>query len=212
VGWIWDPLKLPFTARNPDMANGRHAVSIDERRCYFRNNLWGTPFPGQDIKQVWFSGVHSDVGGSYPSAQSGLSRISLQWMLCEAVALGLLVNPDMAKGVLGRVPSFPGVCPDPAQREHNSLTLPWWILEVFPHSFYDITTKKKKWRIPLGASRAIPPGSSFHESVWKKLEADSTYRPKNLPSDWTTNPDWKSCAAPDNPCDFLQEANQQEGS
>jgi len=35
VGWIWDPLKLPYTARNPDMANGRHAISIDERRCYF---------------------------------------------------------------------------------------------------------------------------------------------------------------------------------
>src|SRR5580704_13751632 len=94
VGWIWDPLKLPYTARNPDMAHGRHAISIDERRCYFRNNMWGEPFPGQDIKQVWFTGVHSDIGGSYSSSESGLSQITLQWMLCEAVSVGLLVNPD----------------------------------------------------------------------------------------------------------------------
>jgi uncharacterized protein (DUF2235 family) len=40
VGWIWNPLKLPYTAQNPDMVNGRHAISIDERRCYFQNNLW----------------------------------------------------------------------------------------------------------------------------------------------------------------------------
>jgi len=53
VGWIWDPLKLPYTGQNPDMATGRHALSIDERRCYFRNNLWGPQLPGQDIKQVW---------------------------------------------------------------------------------------------------------------------------------------------------------------
>ena len=206
VGWIWDPLKLPYTARNPDMAHGRHAVSIDERRCYFRNNLWGVSFPGQDIKQVWFAGVHSDVGGSYPSAESGLSQITLQWMLCEAVSLGLLVDPNLANGILGRVATFPGVAPNPVQKEHNSLTLPWWLLEIFPHSYWDVTTKKKKWRIPFGARRAIPAGSVFHSTVWKKLAEDSTYRPKNLPPDWTTNTNWKSCAEPDNACSFMADA------
>jgi len=78
VGIIWDPLKLPYTARNPSMDHGRHAVSIDERRCFFRNNLWGVPYSGQSIKQVWFPGVHSDVGGSYPQVQSGLSQAALQ--------------------------------------------------------------------------------------------------------------------------------------
>ena len=47
VGLVWDPLKLPYTAQNPDMINGRHAVSIDERRCYFVNNLWGISCPGK---------------------------------------------------------------------------------------------------------------------------------------------------------------------
>jgi hypothetical protein len=200
VGWIWNPLKLPYTARNPDMAHGRHAISIDERRCYFRNNRWGEPFPGQDIKQVWFAGVHSDIGGSYPSAESGLSQVTLQWMLCEAVSLGLLISPDQANGILGHVPASPGIAPNPGQPEHDSLTKLWWILEIFPHSYYDSVAKKKKWRIPFGASRTITPGSVIHESVWKKLETDPTYRPKNLPADWDTNPVWKATAEPDNSC------------
>jgi len=199
VGWVWDPLKLPYTGRNPDMANGRHAVSIDERRCYFRNNLWGEPFDGQSLKQVWFAGVHSDIGGSYPSAEAGLSQIALQWMLCEAISLGLLVNPDQANRILAKTSPTEEVAPNPAQHEHNSLRRLWWLLEVLPHSYYDSTTKKKRWRIPLGAPRTIPPGSSVHETVWQKLSADSSYRPPNLPSDWNTNPAWKSNAEPDGP-------------
>src|SRR5258708_1069158 len=39
VGLVWDPLKLPYTAQNPDMINGRHAVSIPEPRSYFATTL-----------------------------------------------------------------------------------------------------------------------------------------------------------------------------
>src|SRR5947207_1826416 len=64
VGWIENPLKLPHTANNPDIQIGRHAISIDERRAFFRTNLWHVPsVPGanhgpKDLKQVWFAGVH----------------------------------------------------------------------------------------------------------------------------------------------------------
>jgi uncharacterized protein (DUF2235 family) len=186
VGWIWDPLKLPYTGQNPEILNGRHAVSIDERRCYFRNNLWGDQLPGQNIKQVWFAGVHSDVGGSYAPAESGLSQIALEWMLCEAVPLGLLVDPSKAEQVLARVPltTIPPptpVPPNPAQKIHKSLTGAWWILEFLPHSYYDPVAKKEKWRIPLGASRVIPEGSVLHETVKEKLKIDPDYKPSNLP-------------------------------
>jgi len=50
--------------------------------------------------------VHCDVGGGYPEAESGLSKIVLEWMLDEAVAAGLIVEPARADLVLGR--SGPG--------------------------------------------------------------------------------------------------------
>jgi uncharacterized protein (DUF2235 family) len=41
----------------------------------------------QRISQVWFTGVHSDVGGGYP--QDGLAYVALDWMLDRAKAYGL---------------------------------------------------------------------------------------------------------------------------
>jgi len=194
VGWVWDPVKLPYTAQNPDMVNGRHAVSIDERRCYFRNNLWGPAGANQTIKQVWFAGVHSDVGGSYAYSECGLSQIALEWMLCEARSFGLLVDAGKAQEALGRIPPPPPVAPDPAAKTHNSLTFAWWLLEFLPHSYYDSVAKKAKWRIPLGAPRVIPEGSALHETVREKLRDDPTYKPPNLPA--------QSNAEPRNPCAF----------
>src|SRR6266404_314982 len=48
VGWIYDPVTLPYTTTNPDIQIGRHAVSIDERRCMFRQNMWALTQPPQD--------------------------------------------------------------------------------------------------------------------------------------------------------------------
>lgn len=181
VGWIWSPLKLPYTAQNPDMINGRHAISIDERRCYFQNNLWGPSLQGQNIKQVWFAGVHSDVGGSYSYRESGLSQITLEWMLCEARSFGLVVDAQKAQTILGRVSPPPPVPVSWLQKIHNSLTGWWWIAECLPHSYYDPILKKPKWRFPFGSSRVIPGGSVLHETVQEKLRDDPDYKPKNLP-------------------------------
>ncbi len=197
VGWVYDPLTLPFSARNPDMQIGRHAISIDERRCFFRDNLWGRPFePGephyrfdfkQDIKQVWFAGVHSDVGGSYPEEQSGLSKLTLEWMLREASFAGLKVDPYRAAVMLGRLPlpdgARPYVPPDPAACIHNSLTAAWWPVEFLPHKYWDKQSRQTKWTIPLGAPRTIPVDKStvMHESVQQRLDAGVDYHPPNLP-------------------------------
>jgi hypothetical protein len=47
----------------------------------------------QDLMEVWFSGVHSDVGGVFGTG-TRLSDIGLKWMADEAVANGLLVRPN----------------------------------------------------------------------------------------------------------------------
>jgi hypothetical protein len=193
---VWDPLKLPYTAQNPSMVHGVHALSIDERRCFFRNNLWGPPVvkkPGEEqqtIHQVWFAGVHSDVGGSYPSAESGLSQITLEWMMRQAVEFGLLVDAQRARMVLGLFPPPPPVAGDPAQPIHVSLTWNWWPLELIPRRVYDFVTRKKFWTIPFGSSRIIPSGSIIHQSVADKIAVDTTYKPKNLPQGW------ESCSEP----------------
>ncbi|MDP5069372.1 MAG: DUF2235 domain-containing protein, partial [Congregibacter sp.] len=79
------------TKMGPNVEVARHALAIDERREDFAPTLW-TPRKETDLKQVWFSGVHGDVGGSYGAdKQSGtlVSDIALKWMLNEARLAGL---------------------------------------------------------------------------------------------------------------------------
>ena len=74
---------------NPDIQNAYHAISIDEKRKKFPVSLWdeGKKEEGQTIEQVWFAGVHSDVGGSYP--ECGLSDIAFAWMMDKACEHGM---------------------------------------------------------------------------------------------------------------------------
>jgi len=67
---------------------GRHALALDEEREAFTPVLWDeTGAPEGKIKQVWFAGVHSNVGGGYP--RQGMSLEPLEWMMAEAHAEGL---------------------------------------------------------------------------------------------------------------------------
>ena len=109
--------KFPNSKLNPDVKFGRHAISIDEKRSMFRPNLWGTPSSlDQSIEQVWFAGVHSDVGGSY--AQAGLANIALWWIVEEAEEQGLILQGG-AKSMCR---------PNPTGKMHNSLLPIWWVL------------------------------------------------------------------------------------
>jgi uncharacterized protein (DUF2235 family) len=64
--------------------SARHALSIDEHRQVFSPVLWRENH--QDLKQVWFAGVHANIGGGYP--KQGLAWISLEWMMSEIAAVG----------------------------------------------------------------------------------------------------------------------------
>ena len=191
IGWVYSPFRLLYTAQNRSIVTARHCVSIDERRCFFRQNLYGNPLPGQDIVQVWFPGEHSDVGGSYPARDSFPSNTAFLWLLKEARTSGLIVNPDRINLVLGQrtVKRYRSArlylsAPARGHKIHESLTPLWWILEFLPHSYYDWTQRKQLWRIPLGVRRFIPPGSIIHSSAVRFLNGaypnEPAYRPPNL--------------------------------
>jgi hypothetical protein len=190
VGWILDPVsvktgRLPYTAALPDIPILRHAVSIDERRAFFRQNLIHEPVsPAQNLKQVWFAGVHSDVGGSYAESESGLSKIALRWMLCEAQSAGLRLDPQKVIDVLGgKIPYAP---PDPCAQQHESLRGFWWLGEFWPKRyFYPVQVPGQvapNWessiQLNLARRRVIPDGAHIHQSVFDRIRAKSEYRPK----------------------------------
>jgi uncharacterized protein (DUF2235 family) len=171
VGWIENPLRVPYTANNPDIEFGRQAIAIDERRAFFRQNLWHPPQAGpagpKDCKQVWFAGVHCDVGGGYPEAESGLSKIALEWMLGEAYAQQLRLNKARTDLVLGKG-GRNYVGPDPNGKMHRSLTPAWWPAEFLLKRHYDSKTGKMGRRANLFRRRTMPPNSLIHQSAYQR--------------------------------------------
>jgi uncharacterized protein (DUF2235 family) len=193
IGWAWDPVPVQHTVNDLDLIIGRHAVSIDERRCFFRQNLWGAPRPGQDVKQVWFAGMHSDIGGGHPEAESGLAKIPLEWMLNEANDAGLNFDAGRVATVLGYAGGRYS-SPDASAIMHDSRKDPWLLLEPFPHRYYGMNSDPPQAtvRIPWRNRRLIPAGVIVHDSVNERMALGIGYRPLNLPSHWRVEP-WVRC-------------------
>ncbi|KAK7039890.1 hypothetical protein R3P38DRAFT_3181716 [Favolaschia claudopus] len=83
-----EPLRLSGTMVPSIVENAFHALSIQENRKEFHPTLFTLPRnPRLNLKEVWFPGAHSDVGGC--SARHDLGDISLFWMVGEIVALDL---------------------------------------------------------------------------------------------------------------------------
>ena len=204
---------LRFTRTNPAVKMFRQAMAIDERRAMFRLNRWTedqkhgpNPFDrtkdvDQDIKQVWFAGVHADIGGGYKETESHLSKFPLAWMIEEAVAAGLKVNRAMVNHLVHgkeragsehryQPPDFKGPV-------HRSLTFWWSLLEIVPK-----LTRWREWRkgrpnllgiyFPLAEPRFIPDGAMVHRSAAARREAGIGYDPVN----WPNRPDIVSGLAP----------------
>jgi hypothetical protein len=165
----------------------------------FLSNRWLDPNKGveQKILQVWFAGVHADIGGGYPEAESAISKYPLLWMIEEARQFGLTVNTrTVNKLAWGRQrepnPTFRYVEPDVGGRVHNSMNWAWRLLEMIPKN-----SKHKEWPprrsflgdyIPCGEPRFIPEGAVIHDSVVERMAAGLGYKPVNLPKDYKTFP------------------------
>ncbi len=89
-------LQFHDTKLNKDVKSAYHALAIDEQRETFRPSLWdmskAKKRKNQIVEQVWFAGVHSDIGGGYP--QRHHSDIAFKWMIEKAKIQGLLIKED----------------------------------------------------------------------------------------------------------------------
>lgn len=148
------------------------ALAIDERRAPFEAARWAyKPKENQIVEQVWFCGVHSDVGGGYPGdRQRGtLSDYPLIWMRDKAIDAGLVID-QKTDAEFAPQPNHLGEL-------HNSKT---GLYRLTPGIDRMIGMAAEAQAQPNERSTKIDPTQSLHESVYKRWNDDPGYRPKNL--------------------------------
>jgi uncharacterized protein (DUF2235 family) len=105
--WLF-PLELPERRLSERVQRACHALALDDERTTFHPVLWNErgekPASADEkgerhtkderISQVWFAGVHSNVGGGYPD--DSLAHIPLNWIMNEAQACGLVYKTPPA--------------------------------------------------------------------------------------------------------------------
>lgn len=68
------------------------ALAIDDARTSFWPKVWIEKEYSGHVEQVWFAGMHSNVGGGYN--RSGMATVTLEWMMEKSGVLGLEFNKD----------------------------------------------------------------------------------------------------------------------
>lgn len=151
-----------------------HALSIDDRRTTFHPLLWDesgktfTSIPKSDrgrLNQVWFAGVHSNLGGGYPD--DALSYVSLRWMLREAIRHGLVFNEIMLQQYLATATPY-GTLYD----SRKGLA-----------GYYRYDPRRLNPPVDNQGARISCP--KIHESVFQRMAGGSDeYAPLSLPNDF----------------------------
>jgi uncharacterized protein (DUF2235 family) len=173
--------KMQFYDKHLDNAvwYARHAISIDEDRADFARVEWastsnaGPPRPDSYpdwLEQIWFAGVHSDIGGGYADNESRLSDIALEWMVHAAENLPDANSPSGNGIKVDR--SYLQLSPNARGPQHDEREPGWFGGRV-------------KWTEAL---RKIDPDAILHPSVYNRFAADKVqhfyemkpYRPANL--------------------------------
>ena len=159
-----------------DVENAYQALAVDERRRPFQPNLWtGEAAPDQTIEQVWFAGVHSNIGGGYRNAF--LSEIALSWMVDRAAQHGLEFAKGLSDVELG--PAQEGRLEDSFTCGYRALRLLGvapYRREIGPSQYGDI--RDPDWIVP--GERVHP---SAVEAIGKQFAGNTkgvNYEPRNL--------------------------------
>lgn len=168
---IW-PLKFRNFACSRVVRKVRHALALDDERLTFLPLRFdqSTVPPGQEIQELWFAGMHSDVGGGYPD--NAVSLDPLVWMKSEAQLQELRFDElIMMRHERGRYPQ--------AQIHDSRAGLA---------SLYRYAPRKFE---PPSADRSETHGSPvLHHSAARKMQVGADgYAPLLLPADFRVYPD-----------------------
>jgi Uncharacterized alpha/beta hydrolase domain (DUF2235) len=162
-------------ANNIDYAY--QALALDEKRGPFKPDLWTQSGQAQEIKQVWFPGVHSDIGGGYAptnstteaGARTVISDNALDWMISLARRHGLEFDHDYLTQQVNVSPNAP---------LHDSYSLLYRILEKFGARSF-----RRKINEPVYGTTGteLPVNEYLHPTLVDRWDAgDMHYDPVNL--------------------------------
>ena len=144
-----------------NIETARHALSLDEERKDFEATIWKHK-KGVDLKQVWFSGVHADIGGSYaPTSGSLLSDIPMMWMKKEAEKIGLFFENFINVDDL-----------NPIAKQHNEYKRMFKVLGK------KIRTIPKKDKIPTSVHISVK--ERYENSEYKSQPIENYIKENNI--------------------------------
>ncbi|KIP02123.1 hypothetical protein PHLGIDRAFT_122743 [Phlebiopsis gigantea 11061_1 CR5-6] len=183
---VWDTVSSVGITRGPSLPETTtgmshvcgvcHCIALDERRNKFQpeyvNGGKGPSKDAHNIKEVWFAGSHSDIGGgNTENLKSDGFGPPLRWILYEAMDFGLRVKP------------FKGAKWKPSEH-HPSLVGVWKLLEYYPFRRLSYNTADEKdnedccrWPPNLGRGRHVQPGQKIHASVLQFMKDNPDYKP-----------------------------------
>ncbi|KAB5511165.1 hypothetical protein GE09DRAFT_1295662 [Coniochaeta sp. 2T2.1] len=140
-----DQWRFTNTQISDRVENAFQALALDEPRYAFRPALWERIDGNQtNLKQVWFPGSHSNVGGSWPDQQ--IATISLAWMCDQLSTAGVGFSHKRLTAVFTAGLRYSATHPFPSVPEPLSPSgllsffrrtpppLPWARPEVYHHT------------------------------------------------------------------------------
>jgi uncharacterized protein (DUF2235 family) len=188
--WFF-PLSMPDYHLHERVLCARHALALDDERDAFQPLLWDEVHeerlkneervpPGR-LQQVWFTGMHADVGGGYPD--ESLSYVSLLWMMEEARKAGLRTLDAITDRFVALASSFgpihnsrAGIA---AYYRYQPRKISAW---VNPTHTATLSLRDPVIRDKSGRSRGLLQSVNVHESVINRIASGTDrYAPITLP-------------------------------
>lgn len=161
------------------------ALAIDEMRRFFPPSLWQVPQHANftTVEQVWFPGVHSDIGGGYGAG--GIGAVTLDWMLNRIDTLNSGAGQASLSFRPGHRPAPSGAAPVAIHESRHG-----WrsILSNREPSLRVIAQQRppdKGYTLAALPPHAKPLGEYVHLSALERLMGGNNakgeaYRPRNL--------------------------------